>query len=96
MIHHNIRQRQFINTCIDILSAQYSQNTIRIRQLISSSYDVPDPVTSLLNIHAHLYKPSDINEVNKLVREQIKINKLIITGKDMLKCNCICQQRKSC
>jgi len=58
---------------------------MKLRQMINNSYAISDPTSSLLNIHNYLYRPKDMNEVNKLVREQIKINRMIMTGKEMLK-----------
>lgn len=92
MIHHYLRQRKFINECIDMLTVQYSQNRQKLRKLLNSSYDIPDPISSIVNLQNYLYKPSDVHEVNKLVREQIKINRLVTTGKEMLniysRCDC--------
>lgn len=92
MINHYLRQHKFIKECIDILSVQYSQNRQRLRKLLHNSYDMPDPISSLINVQSYLYKPSDIHEVNRLVREQIKINRLVMTGKEMLNYKCECNK----
>jgi hypothetical protein len=92
MIQHYLRQRKFIHDCIDMLSVQYSQNRQKLRKLLHSSYDMPDPVSSLINIQNYLYRPSDVHEVNRLVREQIKIHRLISIGKDMLNTQCGCHK----
>ncbi|WP_396189523.1 hypothetical protein [Flavobacterium sp.] len=49
---------------------------------MNTAYSIPEPVSVFLNVQQ--YKETDIYEIKRLVREQIKINKMINTGKNML------------
>ncbi len=88
MIRYFSHEHRFINECLNILSIQYSQNRQKLRKLLNNNlpemYDIPD--ASII----YSYKPSDAKEINLLVRQQIKLNKLMMTGKEMLnkECNC--------
>ena len=85
MIQSHLRQRKFISDCIDILSLQYSRNRSQLHKLMKNANNIPEPICTIINLQTFLYKPSDINEVNRLIREQIKINKIVSVGKDILK-----------
>lgn len=84
MLRNILRERKFINDCIDMLSLQYNNNRKRLHKLLKTPYSMPEPMSSFINVRDYLYNPSDIQQVNQLVREQIKINKMISTGKDIL------------
>ena len=86
MIRHYLLERRFLIDCIDMFSLQYSQNRNKLRKLLNNKYTIPDPISSMINIKDYTDKASDIDEINRLVREQIKINKLILRGKDILIC----------
>jgi len=86
MLRNILRERKFINDCIDMLSLQYNNNRKRLHKLLKTPYSMPEPMSSFINVRDYLYNPSDIQQVNQLVREQIKINKLILRGKDILIC----------
>lgn len=79
--------RQFLNTCIDLLSIQYNQNRIKLRKLLNSSYTLSshnDPIASFLSMQDNVYNPVDAKELNRLVKEQIKLNKMMLIGKHIL------------
>jgi len=76
-----LRQRQFINTALELMTIQYNQNRQKLHKLMNSTYTVPEPVSVILNYHT--FKESDILEIKRLVKEQIKINNLINVGVNM-------------
>lgn len=85
MVQTCLRQRKFISDCIDILSVQYSRNRSQLHKLIKNAHNIPEPIGIIINLQSYLYKPSDIKEVNRLINEQIKINKIVTAGKDILR-----------
>jgi hypothetical protein len=64
------------------MTEQYNQNRNKMHKLMNTAYSIPEPVSVFLNVQQ--YKETDIYEIKRLVREQIKINKMINTGKNML------------
>lgn len=83
MIYTHLRHRQFVNMAMELMSAQYNRNRIQLNKIMNNTNI--EPMSSLLNIQNYIYTDSDINEVRRLVREQIKINKMMSVGKSMLK-----------
>jgi hypothetical protein len=77
-----VRQRQFINMALQLMTEQYNHNRMKLHKLMNNVYSIPEPVSIFLNVQQ--YKESDIYEIKRLVREQIKINKMITTGKNMI------------
>jgi hypothetical protein len=93
MIRYFSHEHRFIKECLNILSIQYSQNRQKLRKLLNNSYNVPDPVSStMLGIENYMYDPSNFKDIHRLVQEQIKINKLMTVGKDMLNRDCNCHK----
>jgi hypothetical protein len=77
-----LHRRQFINMALELMSLKYNQNRQQLHKLMNTAYTVPEPVSVILNYH--LCKDSDIDEIKRLVREQIKINKMIGVGRTMI------------
>lgn len=94
MIRHYLKERKFVNDCIDMLLIQYSKNRQQLHTLLKMSYKTHEPISLLINVNDYLHKQSDIDEVNRLVREQIKINRMILTGKEMLNNQCGCPKKR--
>jgi hypothetical protein len=46
----------------------------------------------MLGIENYMYDPSNFKDIHRLVQEQIKINKLMTVGKDMLNRDCNCHK----
>ena len=76
-----LRQRQFINMALELMTVQYNENRQKLHKLMNSTYTVPEPVSVILNYQT--FKESDILEIKRLVRDQIKINNLITVGINM-------------
>jgi len=83
MIYTQLRHRQFVNTALELISAQYNRNRMQLHKIMNNTNI--EPISSLLNIQSYVYTDSDINEVRRLIREQIKLNKMMSIGKSMLK-----------
>ena len=74
-----LRQKQFINMGLELMTEQYKQNRQKLHKLMNTTYT--EPVSVILNYHT--FKESDVIEIKRLVREQIKINNLITVGMNM-------------
>jgi hypothetical protein len=73
MIYTQLRYRQFVNMALELMSAKYNQNHLQLHNMLP-----------MLNIHNYVYKDSDIADVRHVIKEQIKLNKMIKVGKTML------------
>lgn len=74
-----LRQKQFINMGLELMTEQYKHNRQKLHKLMNTTYT--EPVSVILNYHT--FKESDVIEIKRLVREQIKINNLITVGMNM-------------
>jgi hypothetical protein len=64
---------------LELMTEQYKQNRQKLHKLMNTTYT--EPVSVILNYHT--FKESDVIEIKRLVREQIKINNLITVGMNM-------------
>ena len=49
---------------------------------MNNVYTIPEPISVMINFNE--YKQSDITEIKRLVKEQIKINNMMQVGKNMI------------
>jgi hypothetical protein len=68
---------------LELMSLKYNSNRIQLHNIMNIANI--DHVSSLLNIQSYVYTESDIDEARRLIKEQIKLNKMMIVGKSMLK-----------
>ncbi len=83
MVYTQLRHRQFINMALELMSAQYNRNRVELNKIMNKTNI--EPMTSLLNIQSYVYTESDVSEAKRLVREQIKLNKMMKIGNSMVK-----------
>jgi hypothetical protein len=69
---------------LELMSLQYNKNRAQLHKLMQIQNNASEPISSIINIQHYLFKDSDVIEVKRLVREQIKINKLMIVGRSMI------------
>jgi hypothetical protein len=65
------------------MSVKYNENRKQLHKLVHNN--VAEHVCTFLNLQDYVYDKKDITKVKLLVKEQIKINKMIIVGRNMLK-----------
>ena len=83
-MYSKLHKRQFINMALELMSLQYNKNRAQLHKLMQIQNNASEPISSIINIQHYLFKDSDVTEVKRLVREQIKINKLMIVGRSMI------------
>jgi hypothetical protein len=79
-----LQQRKFVNLALELMSIRYNENRKQLNKLIHNT-SIPDPVCTFLNLQQYVYNEENTSKVKILIQEQIKINKMIIIGRNMLK-----------
>lgn len=79
-----LQQRKFVNLALELMSIRYNENRKQLHKLIHNT-SIADPICTFLNLQQYVYDEKDMYKVKMLIKEQIKINKMIIIGRNMLK-----------
>lgn len=74
-MYSKLHQRQFVNMAIELLSLEYNKN----REILHKIMQFQN-----MAFRHYLHKESNDFDVKHLIKEQIKINQLIIIGKSMI------------